>query len=1017
MRRRSLVDGNKFEWIRSGINADDYQNSFVISNNVFENSGSGISIGEAPGLPTVSGPITGITGNTFTNVGSDFNLGGVANSFSLDLTATNNTSPDTVTVLGGGAGDTIGGSAGIDILTGNLGDDTLHGGGGNDALNGSGQATKDTATYDDAVSNYTIGMTADVNGFITAFTSVNETAVSKGVVDEGSDTLTGIERLSFQGGATVYDLTQPIQLFRGGALIGTFSTITSAVGAADAGDTVLVNGAIQSTFNENVTLSEGITLKGIGSVTINGSVVVDGGAADTLTIDNVDVNGTGNIAIQVAETSLYSTITFKNGNVTGGNWHGLLLGDGNETGSTTGVGTLVLENAIFSGNVTTGSGGGGDGAITLYRYNGNVTLTNVDVVGSGGFIENGIQIRGAATLAASGTITLTDVDVTGAFAKTGVAIRDYLSADVVFAGTDPALAINITGGGAYAGLHVDNVGGDVDLSAVDDIQVVNSSGAAQPRDIQVDGRGDDQTITGDTSNDWLIGNGGEDTLDGGDGNDLLIGGADADQIDGGEGSDTVIEFAGDGADIIDDTGAAGTDTVAIFGSDTAPTAIPANTGVANDTVSVILAGGVIDTLDGGTLDGIEVVAANLGGGTDTLDYTGSSGAVTVNLGASTASGFNGGAFFIENVIGGSVADSLTGSSGINVIAGGGGDDTMTGGLGSDTLYGGTATLDAGTADKAVFAGNLSAYTVTFDPFAAPGADGLDAIVNGGATNIDDTHGVELLQFDDVTLDLTDDVFLFNGSGNLIGTFGTIQSAVNAAAANGGVNETIRIKNGTYTEQVTIDGLAGTLTGLSIIGESEAGVVIKAPSVGLAQTADDAQTGRDLFSVVTVKGADGIVIQNLTVNGDEQAGQVIGGGDFNGIAYVNASGTVEDVTIDEIRDPLTGVGQVSGVQRGNALHVSNATQKSFSLIDSTLTGFQKTGAVIRNTDVTLTANIIATFGVQHVMAQNGVQLSHNSTGDITGNDFSGFGYDGPSNVVVVGLLIFDFERLADHRQRV
>jgi len=128
-------------------------------------------------------------------------------------------------VLGGGAGDTISGSAGIDILTGNNGDDMLHGGAGNDALNGSGHASKDTATYDDAVTNYTIGVTL-VDGFVTAFTSVNETAVSKGAVDEGNDTLTGIERLSFQSGATVYDLTQPIQLFRGGVLIGTFSTIS-----------------------------------------------------------------------------------------------------------------------------------------------------------------------------------------------------------------------------------------------------------------------------------------------------------------------------------------------------------------------------------------------------------------------------------------------------------------------------------------------------------------------------------------------------------------------------------------------------------------------------------------------------------------------------------------------------------------------------------------------------------------------------------------------------------------------
>ena len=66
--------------------------------------------------------------------------------------------------------------------------------------------------------------------------------------------------------------------------------------------------------------------------------------------------------------------------------------------------------------------------------------------------------------------------------------------------------------------------------------------------------------------------------------------------------------------------------------------------------------------------------------------------------------------------------------------------------------------------------------------------------------------------------------LFNQLGKLIGTFDHIQDAVNAADNSG---ETIRVKNGTYTEQVSVG--AGK-DGLSIIGESKAGVTIKAPAV-------------------------------------------------------------------------------------------------------------------------------------------------------------------------------------------
>ena len=156
--------------------------------------------------------------------------------------------------------------------------------------------------------------------------------------------------------------------------------------------------------------------------------------------------------------------------------------------------------------------------------------------------------------------------------------------------------------------------------------------------------------------------------------------------------------------------------------------------------------------------------------------------------------------------------------------------------------------------------------------------------------------------------------------------------------------------------------------------------------------------------MTVTGSDGVELHKLTVDGDWQAGQVAGGADFNGITYVNAAGTVADVTIREIGDTPSG-DQVSGNQRGNALQVSNTTQKTFSLIDSTLTLFQKTGAVIRNADVTISGNDVTAPGIQHVMAQNGIQLSHGTTGDVTGNHFSGIGFDG-GNWSVTDIMVFD-----------
>ena len=89
----------------------------------------------------------------------------------------------------------------------------------------------------------------------------------------------------------------------------------------------------------------------------------------------------------------------------------------------------------------------------------------------------------------------------------------------------------------------------------------------------------------------------------------------------------------------------------------------------NDTFKYIVGNGA-DTIDGGA-------------GTDTLDYTGTASAVTVDLGAGSATGLAS-LTSIENVIGGSDNDLLTGGAGANVLTGGAGDDTLDGGADIDT---------------------------------------------------------------------------------------------------------------------------------------------------------------------------------------------------------------------------------------------------------------------------------------------------------------------------------------------
>lgn len=78
-----------------------------------------------------------------------------------------------------------------------------------------------------------------------------------------------------------------------------------------------------------------------------------------------------------------------------------------------------------------------------------------------------------------------------------------------------------------------------------------------------------------------------------------------------------------------------------------------------------------------------------GSGTDTLDLSLASSAVTVNLTAGTYGGVVGGISAIENVLGGAGNDILTGDSADNILNGGGGSDTLLGLGGADILIGGT----------------------------------------------------------------------------------------------------------------------------------------------------------------------------------------------------------------------------------------------------------------------------------------------------------------------------------------
>ncbi|WP_454016928.1 calcium-binding protein [Azospirillum sp. Marseille-Q6669] len=162
---------------------------------------------------------------------------------------------------------------------------------------------------------------------------------------------------------------------------------------------------------------------------------------------------------------------------------------------------------------------------------------------------------------------------------------------------------------------------------------------------------------------------------GGAGNDTLIGDAGDNQFSGGAGDDSL-------------DGAAGNDS---------------------------LEGGAgADTLIGGE-------------GTDTVAYSGSASGVTVDLAASTGAGGDAEGDRIsgvEDIIGSSHDDRLTGDGGANRIDGAAGDDTLDGGAGADTLIGGEG------ADTADYSASPEAVTVDLDAGTGHGGDAEGDILTG-----------------------------------------------------------------------------------------------------------------------------------------------------------------------------------------------------------------------------------------------------------------------------------------------
>lgn len=234
--------------------------------------------------------------------------------------------------------------------------------------------------------------------------------------------------------------------------------------------------------------------------------------------------------------------------------------------------------------------------------------------------------------------------------------------------------------------------------ALSSVENYNGSDVAD----SITGSGEWNRLNGNAGDDVINGLGGFDSLNGGTGNDILDGGTGDDTMAGGDGNDTfyvdsagdnVVEGATGGTDLILATASytlAGryVETLQLVGAANidATGNSQNNTLIGNSGNNTLLGNDGADVINGGA--GNDII--NGGNGTDTASYAGAGGSVTVNLGIVAAQATGGAGSdtlsFIENLIGSSFGDSLTGNASSNVIDGGLGADIMAGGDNNDTYY-------------------------------------------------------------------------------------------------------------------------------------------------------------------------------------------------------------------------------------------------------------------------------------------------------------------------------------------
>ncbi len=731
--------------------------------------------------------------------------------------------------------ENIEGGSAADTLTGDGLNNSFLGGGGKDVLDGG--AGSDTALYTDKLLSVTVTLDGG-----------NPATVKVGGVSE--DTLTRIENVTGGSGDDVLvgDVLDNVLAGGDGADRLQGMAGKDALDGGDGIDTAVFSDASQAvvlTLNSNFNATA--TIGGVADDIVRNIENILGGSGDDVL--------TGDFRANLLEGA--------------GGDDRLAGGGGKDTlDGGTGVDTAVYSEKTVSVAVTLN---GATNATVTVGGTAEDTLRN---------IENVIGGSGDDTLTGDGLANLLE----------GGTGNDRLSgaggADILDGGAGIDLAV-------YTEKLVTVV---AVLDGANDSKVfVGGKFEDTIRNIEglVGGAADDE-LTGDGLANTLEGGGGNDILSGGDGDDILSGGAGQDVLDGGDGSDTasfsdkilaVTVALANGAPVVAKVGGVAEDTLINIENIIGGTGNDVLTGDA--LANRFTGGGGKDVIDGKS-------------GADTADYGDKLQAVIVTLNGSADSVVTVGGLAedtlrnIENLVGGSGADTLNGDDRANRLEGGLGDDLLRGGGGNDVLDGGAGN------DTVVYSEKLQSLALTLG-----GADDAIAYVGGLAEDV--VRNVE-----NVTGGAGDDFLTGDGLANvLIGGLGNdvLMGGAGKDTLDGGDgSDTAVYSDRSFGISVTLNGAQDAVVTVGLLAEDTLRNVENI--VGTSQA--DTITGDTLDNIVrggggkdTLDGAGGL--DTVDYSDKTQAVEVT----LNGATYTVAlvGGAIED-TIRFFENAIGGTGDDS-----------------------------------------------------------------------------------------------------------